>query len=161
MIEIFVGVIFFGLVNAEIVRKSFVRLILKYAFSFCIYAKIVTLKSACIQVNWNWKKKLFWILYVWKRQTGITGLWTQELDAGLWPLDSGRWTLAAGLWTLDAGPWALDPGRHTLDTRLWTLDTVIVCFRTESEPSFWFCLIKLLKILWVWIFEDLMITLVL
>ena len=53
MIEIFVGVIFFGLVNAEIVRKSFVRLILKYAFSFCIYAKIVTLKSACIQVNWN------------------------------------------------------------------------------------------------------------
>ena len=37
-----------------------------------------------------------------KRHTGIPGLWTQELDAGLWTLDSGRWTLDAGLWTLDA-----------------------------------------------------------
>ena len=34
--------------------------------------------------------------------TGIPGLWTQELDAGLWTLDSGCWTLDAGLWTLDA-----------------------------------------------------------
>ena len=40
--------------------------------------------------------------------TGIPGLWTQELDAGLWTLDSGRWTLDAGLWTLDAGLWTLD-----------------------------------------------------
>ena len=35
--------------------------------------------------------------------TGIPGLWTQELDAGLWTLDSGRWTLDAGRWTLYAG----------------------------------------------------------
>ena len=28
--------------------------------------------------------------------TGIPGLWTQELDAGLWMLDSWRWTLDAG-----------------------------------------------------------------
>ena len=27
--------------------------------------------------------------------TGIAGLWTQELDAGLCTLDSGRWTLDA------------------------------------------------------------------
>ena len=40
--------------------------------------------------------------------TGIPGLWTQELDAGLWTLDSGRWTLDAGLWTLDSGRWPLD-----------------------------------------------------
>ena len=35
--------------------------------------------------------------------TGIPGLWTQELDAGLWTLDSGRWTLGAGPWTLNPG----------------------------------------------------------
>ena len=28
-----------------------------------------------------------------KRHTGIPGLWTQELDAGLWTLNSGFWTL--------------------------------------------------------------------
>ena len=38
-----------------------------------------------------------------KRYNGIPGLWTQELDAGLWTLDSGRWTLDPGRWTLDAG----------------------------------------------------------
>ena len=42
--------------------------------------------------------------------TGIPGLWTQELDAGLWTLDSGRWTLDTGRWTLDAGLWTLDAG---------------------------------------------------
>ena len=31
-----------------------------------------------------------------KRHTEISGLWTQELDAGLWMLDSGRWTLNPG-----------------------------------------------------------------
>ena len=36
--------------------------------------------------------------------TRIPGLWTQELDAGLWALDSRRWTL-------DARPWTMDPGR--------------------------------------------------
>ena len=44
------------------------------------------------------------------RHAGITGLWTQELDAGLLMLDS----------------------------RLRTLDTVVDCYRTESEPSFYF-----------------------
>ena len=35
--------------------------------------------------------------------TGIPGLWTQELDAGLWTLDAGLRTLDSytGLWTLD------------------------------------------------------------
>ena len=112
---------FFGLVNAEIVRKSFVRLILKYAFSFCIYAKIVTLKSACIQVNWNWKKKT--ILNTICLKKANRNYWTLDarvrrwtLAAGLWPLDSGRWTLDAGLWTLDAGPWAPHFGHWALDT---------------------------------------------
>ena len=45
--------------------------------------------------------------------TGIPGLWTQVLDAGLWTLDSGRWTLDAGPWTLDSGRWALDAGPWT------------------------------------------------
>ena len=62
--------------------------------------------------------------------TGIPGLWTQELDAGLWTLDSGRWTLDAGLWTLnsgrctlDAGRWELDDGRWTMDSGRWTMDS--------------------------------------
>ena len=88
-----------------------------------------------------------------------SGLWTLAsehwtLDTGLWMLDPGRWTLDIGLWLLvygcwamNAGLWALDAGHYTLDAGLWTLDTVVDCFRTESEPSFWFCLIKLLKIL--------------
>ena len=55
--------------------------------------------------------------------TGIPGLWTQELDVGLWKLDSGRWTLNAGLWTLDSGRWALDDRLWTLDVGLWMLDS--------------------------------------
>ena len=47
----------------------------------------------------------------YKRYTGIPGLWTQELDAGLWALDSGRWILDTRLWTLDSGRWMLDCGR--------------------------------------------------
>ena len=50
--------------------------------------------------------------------TGIPGLWTQVLDAGLWTLDSGRWTLDVGLWTLDSGRWTLDAGLWTLDAGL-------------------------------------------
>ena len=50
------------------------------------------------------------------RYTGLPGLWTQELDVGLWMLDSGRWTL-------DDGRWALDDGRWTLDVGLWMLDS--------------------------------------
>ena len=49
-----------------------------------------------------------------------------------WTLDSGRLTLVAGIWTLDAGRWML-----------------------------WFCLIKLLKIIWVRISKDVMIKLIL
>ena len=78
------------------------------------------------------------------------------LDARLWTLDSGRWTLDAGLWTLDprrwtldAGRWTVDVERYTLNAGLWALDTIVDCFRTNSEVHFWFCLIKLLKILWV------------
>ena len=55
---------------------------------------------------------------------------------------------------LDAGCWMLDAGLWTLDTTLWTLgsghctqDNFVDCCRTESTPSFWFFLIKLLKIL--------------
>ena len=59
--------------------------------------------------------------YIMLWHTGIPGLWTQELDAGLWTLDSGRWTLDAGLWMLDSGHWTLDSGLRTLNARLWTL----------------------------------------
>ena len=63
------------------------------------------------------------ILYIkFRRHTGISGLWTQELDAGLWTLDTGLWTLDAGLWTLDSGLWTLDTGLWTLDAGRWMLD---------------------------------------
>ena len=93
------------------------------------------------------------------RWTLDAGPWT--LDAGPWTLDSKLWTLDAGLWTLDTGLWTLDAGCYILDTGLWALDTIVDCFKTKSEASFWFCLIKLLKILWVRISKDLMVTLVL
>ena len=93
------------------------------------------------------------------RGTLDAGPWT--LDAGPWTLDSGLWTLDAGLWKLDTGLWTLDAGCHILDAGVWALDTIFDCFKTKSEASFWFCLIKLLKILWVRISKDLMVTLVL
>lgn len=37
-----------------------------------------------------------------QQHTGITGLWLQELDAGLWTQDAGLWTLDHGRWTLEA-----------------------------------------------------------
>ena len=61
----------------------------------------------------------------------------------------GHTRIPVGSWTLDAGLWTLDSGRQTLDAKFWMLDTVVDCFRTESEQSFWFCLIRLLKTLWV------------
>ena len=76
-------------------------------------------------------------------------LWT--VDPGLWMRNSGRWNLDVGLCLLDSGRCTQDSGRCTLDTGIWTPDAVIACFRTKSEFSSWFCLIKLLKILWVWI----------
>ena len=100
------------------------------------------------------------------RWTVDTRHWT--LDSGCWRLDSGLWPMAAGLWTLDAGRRnlgsvlsTLDVGCYILDVGLWALDTIVDCFRIKSEASFWFCLIKLLKILWVQISKDLMITLAL
>ena len=74
-----------------------------------------------------------------KRWTLYSGCWTP--DAGLWTLDSRRWTLDAGLSTLGSIHWTLLHCFRTLDT------VSLACFRTESESSFWFCLIKLLKIL--------------
>ena len=64
-------------------------------------------------------------------------------------LDSGRkcWTLESGLWTLGPRCWALG-------SRQWTL-------LLTGEPSFCFCLIELLKILWVRFSKDLMVTLIL
>ena len=35
------------------------------------------------------------------RNTGIPGLWVQELDAGLWTLHSGSWTLDIERQTVD------------------------------------------------------------
>ena len=134
--------------------------------------------------------QFFVLLLFFAWHTGIPGLLTQVLDAELWKLDSGRWAPDAGLWTLDAGLWMLNSGRWTLDSGLgtmnaglWTLDPglstlyagrytlwtlssgywtpIVDCFRTKSEASFRFCLTKLLKIVWVRISKDLMVTLVL
>ena len=93
------------------------------------------------------------------RWTLDAGLWM--LDCGCWTPDAGLWTLDSGRWTLDAGCWTLDAGCYTLNAGLWALDTIVDCFKAKSETSFWVCLIKLLKILWVWISKDLMVTLVL
>ena len=49
------------------------------------------------------------------RHTGVLGLWTQVLDAGLSTKDSGQRTL-------DAGAWMLGSGCCTLEARPWTLD---------------------------------------
>ena len=99
--------------------------------------------------------------YIWHAR--IPRLWTQVLDVGLWRLDSGHWTLDSGClaleaglwmpdsgrWSHDAGLWMLDSGRWTLNVGRWALNTghCYWLFRTESESSFWFYLIKLLKIL--------------
>ena len=55
-------------------------------------------------------------------QTGIPGIWTQELDPVLWTLASGRWTLDSRPWTLDAGFWIPDSGFRTLESGGWILD---------------------------------------
>ena len=129
---------------------------------------------------------LLWQMFIWSGHTGIPGLWTQELDVGLWTLGSERWyldarlwtlysgrwtlnldaelsTLDSGHWTLDAGCWlwTLNSGLLTLDIGLWALDTDFDCFRTKSAASFWFSLIKLLNILSVRISKDLMVPLAL
>ena len=76
-----------------------------------------------------------------------------------WTLDAsvGRWTLETGPWTLDFRRWTLDAGPYTLDAELWALHNFVDYFRTEA--SFRFCVIKLLRILWMRISKDLMATL--
>ena len=64
--------------------------------------------------NPGWTDELY-IIPNFYGHTGITGLRTQELDAGLWTLDPGHWTLDSGLWTLYSGRWTLNPVRWTLD----------------------------------------------
>ena len=71
-------------------------------------SRAITLDSSPLHIYYNWQKKH---CKTQNWHTGILGLWTQELDAGLLTLDSGRWTLDAGLWTLDSGLWMLDSGR--------------------------------------------------
>ena len=94
--------------------------------SFEIKKSLYT-KSLLNFVSWI----VFWDSYCkallsdfWKDRmhTGISGLWTQELDTEIWTRGSGRWTLDAGLWTLDSGLWTLDSGRWTLDAEFWPLD---------------------------------------
>ena len=61
---------------------------------------------------------LIYILFLTKycHCTGIPGLWTQELDAGLWTLDTGLWTLESRHWMLDTGRSMLHFGRLALGT---------------------------------------------
>ena len=80
-----------------------------------------------------------------ERWTLDVRLWT--LDAGLRMLDSGRWTLDTGCWILDAELLTLDSGFCTLYSGLWTLSLTVVEQNQNAVSGF--CLIKLLKILWV------------
>ena len=121
-------------------------------------------------------------LWMQELNTGLwtldTRLWTMDsvswfLDTTPWTMDSRRWNLDVGPWNLDSGCWTLDSGRQTLeaglwtlwcqtlDAGLWTLDTFVDCFRIKSESSFWFCLIKLWKNLWVQNAKDFIVTVVL
>ena len=88
-----------------------------------------------------------------KEKTGIlefldSGRNSWTLDSGLWTMDDGPWTMDPRHWTLDAGPWTLDSGRWTLHYVRWALDTVVDCFKTDSEPTFWFCLMWLEWLKW-------------
>ena len=56
--------------------------------------------------------------------TGIPGLWTQELDAGLWTLDCKHQTLHAGLWKLISETWTPDAERQAVDVKTFTFKTV-------------------------------------
>ena len=58
-------------------------------------------------------------------QTGIPGIWMQELDAVLWTLDSGCWTLDSRPWTLDSGFRTLESGGWILDAGLLTLGATL------------------------------------
>ena len=107
----------------------------------CLNLKLFLLNSYW-EILHNQKSKEF---------TAYRNSWTLDAGARRWTLEAGRWTLDAGLRMLDAGPgrWNLDAECYILDTGLWKRNNVVDCFRIESEPSFSFCLIKLLKSLWV------------
>ena len=57
----------------------------------CAYSVERELAFVTILPNTREKK----LIKIW--HTGIPGLRTQEMDAGLWILESRRWTLDAGL----------------------------------------------------------------
>ena len=139
------------------VRKIFHKLLSKYLWQSLLLVKWHTEFLDSGRKSWTLDSGC------WTLNAGLwmldSGQWT--LDSGFWMLDSGLWTLVPRLWTLNARRWMLDIGCYTLDVGLWTLDTIIDFFRTKSEGSYWFCLIKLLKILWAGISKDLIITLAL
>ena len=83
-----------------------------FMWTFCLKLLMLCSNHQCFPALQNW------LMSQLIRHTGIPGLWTQELDAGLWTLDSGLWTLDSGRWTLDAGRWTQDSGRWTLDAGL-------------------------------------------
>ena len=58
-------------------------------------------------------------------QTGIPGIWMQELDAVLSTLDSGCRTLDSRPWTLDSGFRTLESGGWILDAGLLTLGATL------------------------------------
>ena len=146
------------LLNSELI-KFFFQLFnssLNKLFNEFIFLTLIllTICKLLITIN-NISKFQIWSAYrnSWTLDARV-GRWT--LDTGLWMLNSGLWTPESGRRTLDAEPSTLDAGLRTLDVRcytlnnkLWAMDTIVDCFRTKSEASFWFCLIKLLKILWV------------
>ena len=68
----------------------------------------------------------FSILWMFFGQIGTPGLWTQELDAGLWTLGSGRWILDSGLSTLESGRWTFDATLWTLGFGHWTLPLTVL-----------------------------------
>ena len=146
------------LLNSELIKFFFqlFKSSLNKLFNEFIFLTLIllTICKLLITIN-NISKFQIWSAYrnSWTLDARV-GRWT--LDTGLWMLNSGLWTPESGRRTLDAGPSTLDAGLRTLDVRcytlnnkLWALDTIVDWFRTKSEASFWFCLIKLLKILWV------------
>ena len=146
------------LLNSELI-KFFFQLFnssLNKLFNEFIFLTLILLTICKLLITINDISKFqIWSAYrnSWTLDARV-GRWT--LDTGLWMLNSGQWTPESGRRTLDAGPSTLDAGLRTLDVRcytlnnkLWAMDTIVDCFRTKSEASFWFCLIKLLKILWV------------
>ena len=78
---------------------------------------------------------VFWSVIFFKFESQWTGLWTQELDAGLWKLDSEPWTLNARLWFIWIRTFQILPKRQIQRIHcsnlsqpyqiLWYLDTFV------------------------------------